>query len=153
MMRITWWSIFLLQYHLISDNYKTGDRTGSLYRHAEIRISSDWPTSMANIHPLVVKIAPDLEMPQIDSIAALLMKHEIDGVIATNTTLSRARRRNAAPCKEARRIKRCAPAETRSLEVIRRLNACPSRHTAHYRHGRHHGTADAEGKKSRRERA
>ncbi|HEX7234562.1 MAG TPA: dihydroorotate dehydrogenase (quinone), partial [Nitrosospira sp.] len=39
--------------------------------------------------PLVIKIAPDLEMRQIDAMAALLMKHEIDGVIATNTTLSR----------------------------------------------------------------
>lgn len=40
--------------------------------------------------PLLVKIAPDLELPEIDSIAALLMKHRVDGVIATNTTLSRA---------------------------------------------------------------
>ena len=39
--------------------------------------------------PLVVKIAPDLEPLQIDAIAALLMKYRIDGVIATNTTLSR----------------------------------------------------------------
>jgi dihydroorotate dehydrogenase len=40
--------------------------------------------------PLAVKIAPDLAPSQIDAIAALLMKHQIDGVIATNTTLSRA---------------------------------------------------------------
>ena len=39
--------------------------------------------------PMVVKIAPDLETVQIESIAALLMKHYIDGVIATNTTTSR----------------------------------------------------------------
>lgn len=39
--------------------------------------------------PLVIKIAPDLEMRQIDAMGALLMKHKIDGVIATNTTLSR----------------------------------------------------------------
>jgi dihydroorotate dehydrogenase len=39
--------------------------------------------------PVAVKIAPDLEPLQIDAIAALLMKHQIDGVIATNTTLSR----------------------------------------------------------------
>ena len=39
--------------------------------------------------PLVVKIAPDLEPLQIEAIAALLMRHRIDGVIATNTTLSR----------------------------------------------------------------
>ncbi len=48
---------------------------------------------LAQIHgkyvPMVVKIAPDLELAQIESIAALLMKHQIDGVIATNTTISR----------------------------------------------------------------
>ncbi|MFZ3017591.1 MAG: quinone-dependent dihydroorotate dehydrogenase [Gallionella sp.] len=39
--------------------------------------------------PLAVKIAPDLDTDQVREIAALLMRHRIDGVIATNTTLSR----------------------------------------------------------------
>ncbi len=39
--------------------------------------------------PLAVKIAPDLDAEQIKNIAALLIKHRIDGVIATNTTLAR----------------------------------------------------------------
>ena len=39
--------------------------------------------------PLAVKIAPDLDNEQIKQIAALLIKHHIDGVIATNTTLAR----------------------------------------------------------------
>lgn len=39
--------------------------------------------------PLVIKISPDLESPQIEQIAQLLIKHRMDGVIATNTTLSR----------------------------------------------------------------
>jgi len=39
--------------------------------------------------PMAVKIAPDLDEKQIESIAALLLKHRIDGVIATNTTISR----------------------------------------------------------------
>jgi dihydroorotate dehydrogenase len=39
--------------------------------------------------PLVLKIAPDLEDIQIQSIADLLRQHRMDGVIATNTTLSR----------------------------------------------------------------
>jgi len=39
--------------------------------------------------PLAVKIAPDLDEAQIDAIAALLARHGIDGVIATNTTVSR----------------------------------------------------------------
>src|SRR5690606_26442810 len=39
--------------------------------------------------PIVVKIAPDLDTRQIDIIAEQLPRHGIDGVIATNTTLSR----------------------------------------------------------------
>lgn len=39
--------------------------------------------------PLALKIAPDLEDTQIAEIAERLMRHKIDGVIATNTTLSR----------------------------------------------------------------
>lgn len=39
--------------------------------------------------PLVVKIAPDLTTDQIDVIAELLPRYGINGVIATNTTLSR----------------------------------------------------------------
>ncbi len=39
--------------------------------------------------PLVVKIAPDLDQAQIDVIAGILRRHKIDGVAATNTTLSR----------------------------------------------------------------
>ncbi len=39
--------------------------------------------------PIVVKIAPDLTEQEIESIAQSLMNNDIDGVIATNTTLSR----------------------------------------------------------------
>jgi dihydroorotate dehydrogenase len=39
--------------------------------------------------PLALKIAPDLDAAQIKQIASLLIQHRIDGVIATNTTLSR----------------------------------------------------------------
>lgn len=39
--------------------------------------------------PITLKIAPDLEQAQVNEIADLLMAHQIDGVIATNTTLSR----------------------------------------------------------------
>jgi len=39
--------------------------------------------------PLLLKIAPDLDDAQIEVIAALLARHSIDGVIATNTTLGR----------------------------------------------------------------
>lgn len=50
-------------------------------------------TSLAQQHgnyvPMTLKIAPDLSADQIVEIADLLMQHQIDGVIATNTTLSR----------------------------------------------------------------
>lgn len=39
--------------------------------------------------PLVVKVAPDLEDEQIPSIAEVVVRNEFDGVIATNTTISR----------------------------------------------------------------
>lgn len=40
--------------------------------------------------PLVVKIAPDVADEQIPRIADTLVAHDVDGVIATNTTISRA---------------------------------------------------------------
>ena len=39
--------------------------------------------------PIFVKIAPDLDEAQVDVIAATLKRHEMDGVVATNTTLTR----------------------------------------------------------------
>lgn len=39
--------------------------------------------------PIAVKIAPDMDAAQIDSIATAVQQCQIDGIIATNTTLSR----------------------------------------------------------------
>jgi dihydroorotate dehydrogenase len=39
--------------------------------------------------PIAVKIAPDLDRPQIETIAAALTRHAVDAVIATNTTVTR----------------------------------------------------------------
>ena len=39
--------------------------------------------------PMFLKIAPDLDESQIESIAATLKRHGMDGVIATNTTIAR----------------------------------------------------------------
>jgi dihydroorotate dehydrogenase len=39
--------------------------------------------------PMFVKIAPDLDTSQIDVVAATLQKNQIDGVVATNTTVAR----------------------------------------------------------------
>ena len=39
--------------------------------------------------PIFVKIAPDLDAAQVEAIAAALRRHDMDGVVATNTTTSR----------------------------------------------------------------
>ncbi|WP_296447603.1 quinone-dependent dihydroorotate dehydrogenase [Rhodoferax sp. UBA5149] len=39
--------------------------------------------------PIFVKIAPDLDEAQVEVIAAMLKRHAMNGVVATNTTLSR----------------------------------------------------------------
>ena len=61
------------------------DRLLNTLKSEQARLADDY----GKYTPLVVKIAPDLESKQITSIATLLIKHKIDGVIATNTTLSR----------------------------------------------------------------
>jgi dihydroorotate dehydrogenase len=50
-------------------------------------------TELAQKHgkriPIFVKIAPDLDEAQVGVIAATLVRHSLDGVVATNTTLAR----------------------------------------------------------------
>lgn len=49
--------------------------------------------TIATLHhkyvPLVVKIAPDLTLAQLQDLATVLLNQKIDGIIATNTTLQR----------------------------------------------------------------
>ncbi|SHL92624.1 dihydroorotate oxidase A [Nitrosospira sp. Nsp11] len=71
--------------------------------------------------PIAVKIAPDLDPQQIDSIAALLMKHRIDGVIATNTTISRAGIETLPYACESGGLSG-GPLAKRATAVIRRLH-------------------------------
>ncbi|WP_315139791.1 quinone-dependent dihydroorotate dehydrogenase [Achromobacter marplatensis] len=70
--------------------------------------------------PMAVKIAPDLTQEQIDAIADTLPRHGIDGVIATNTTLSRDSVAGQAHADEAGGLSG-APVHELSLKVIRRL--------------------------------
>jgi dihydroorotate dehydrogenase len=51
--------------------------------------------------PLFVKIAPDLDEAQVEVIAATLRRHGMDGVIATNTTISREQVKGLAHAEEA----------------------------------------------------
>ena len=81
---------------------------------------------LADIHgkyvPLALKIAPDMEAEQITQIARLLMLHRIDGVIATNTTLSRDAVTNLRHGNETGGLSG-APVRDKSTVVIRALAA------------------------------
>lgn len=70
--------------------------------------------------PMVVKIAPDLSTEQIDVVAGLLPRYDIDGVIATNTTLSRDAVQGLPHAQEAGGLSG-PPAHEPSLQVIARL--------------------------------
>lgn len=70
--------------------------------------------------PLAVKIAPDLTQEQIDVIADLLPRYGVDGVIATNTTLSRDPVKGLPHAEEAGGLSG-APVHALSLIVIERL--------------------------------
>ena len=75
--------------------------------------------------PLLVKIAPDLNDADIDAIAELALELSLDGIIATNTTISRSGLRSSASKVEACGAGGLSGAvlKTRSLEVLQRLYA------------------------------
>ena len=70
--------------------------------------------------PIFVKIAPDLDEAQIDVLAATLKRHEMDGVVATNTTLSRDAVQGLRHAKEAGGLSG-SPVLDSSNRVIRQL--------------------------------
>jgi dihydroorotate dehydrogenase len=72
--------------------------------------------------PIALKIAPDLEPEQIAEIAGLLLDNQFDGVIATNTTLSRQGVEGLPNAAESGGLSG-APVRLKSTEVIRQLHA------------------------------
>ena len=72
--------------------------------------------------PVVLKIAPDMEAGQVAQIARLLIHHHINGVIATNTTLSRGGVENLPHGAESGGLSG-APVRDKSIAVIRQLAA------------------------------
>ena len=72
--------------------------------------------------PLFVKIAPDLDVEQVQAIAAALQGHGMDGVIATNTTLARDAVQGLAHATEAGGLSG-APVLQASNRVIAQLRA------------------------------
>ena len=74
--------------------------------------------------PLLVKIAPDLADADIDAVADLALDLGLDGIIATNTTISRDGLRDSAAVADAGPGGMSgAPLRGRALEVLRRLHA------------------------------
>ncbi|MDE2401659.1 MAG: quinone-dependent dihydroorotate dehydrogenase [Burkholderiales bacterium] len=72
--------------------------------------------------PMFVKIAPDLDETQVGVIAATLQKNGIDGVIATNTTISREAVKGLKHAEEVGGLSG-APVLESSNQVIRQLRA------------------------------
>jgi dihydroorotate dehydrogenase len=72
--------------------------------------------------PVFVKIAPDLDEAQVDVIAATLRRHGMDGVIATNTTISRDAVQGLPHAEEAGGLSG-APVLAASNRVIAQLRA------------------------------
>ena len=70
--------------------------------------------------PIAVKIAPDLTEPEVESIAECLIANNIDGVIATNTTLSREGVEGLEHGEEMGGLSG-APVKEKSTEVIKLL--------------------------------
>jgi len=70
--------------------------------------------------PVAVKIAPDLDDAAIDAIAERLKVHDVDAVIATNTTVSRAGVKGLPHADETGGLSG-APLRARSTAVVRKL--------------------------------
>ncbi len=70
--------------------------------------------------PLVVKIAPDMADDDIEDVARALIEFELDGVIATNTTISRAGVEGLQHAQEAGGLSG-GPLTEKSTEVVRKL--------------------------------
>ncbi|MBY4865648.1 MULTISPECIES: quinone-dependent dihydroorotate dehydrogenase [Burkholderia] len=81
---------------------------------------------LADLHgklvPLALKIAPDLDDEQVKEIGDTLLRHKIEAVIATNTTLSRAAVQGLPHADEAGGLSG-RPVFDASNEVIRKLHA------------------------------
>ena len=81
---------------------------------------------LADLHkryvPIALKIAPDVDGEQVKNIADALLRHKFDGVIATNTTVSRDAVKGLRHAEEAGGLSG-APVFHASNQVIRALKA------------------------------
>lgn len=73
--------------------------------------------------PVLVKIAPDLSDDDVDAVADLALELGLAGIVATNTTVSRAGLRTPGVAELGAGGVSGAPVAQRSLQVLRRLHA------------------------------
>ena len=69
--------------------------------------------------PLLVKIAPDLSNPELDTILQVALENKVDGIIATNTTIGRSGLRDDNRDQAGGLSGK--PLATRSLEIIKTI--------------------------------
>ena len=102
-----------------------------------LRTLKEAQSALADEHgkytPIVLKIAPDLEPIVHERIARLLLMHRIDGVIATNTTISRTAVVGLTGATEVGGLSG-RPLRAQSTAVVRRQ---ARRRDSHHRSGRH----------------
>ncbi|MEX0981295.1 MAG: quinone-dependent dihydroorotate dehydrogenase [Bacteroidales bacterium] len=106
----------------ITDLHELQDQVGLeaiLWRLTDIRKEMDHYT------PVLLKISPDLNNKQIDTSLDIVMKYGIDGIVATNTTVSR---RNLSTSQETIEAigkggMSGAPLTARSLDIVRYIAA------------------------------
>jgi dihydroorotate dehydrogenase len=98
----------------------------SVLRPLLVRVRNELDTAeRARRIPLLLKIAPDLADADIDAVAELALELKLDGVIATNTTITRAglQASPAVVSELGTGGLSGAPLKQRALEVLRRLRA------------------------------
>jgi len=79
-------------------------------------------SKLQNPKPILLKIAPDLTLPQIDDVIDLALEIKLDGIVATNTTISREGlcNQSQATAKETGGLSGL-PVQKRSTEIVKYL--------------------------------
>lgn len=104
----------------LQSNEFLSDLLAALYEKIE---ALSYRSSSGLVKPLLVKIAPDLEWAEIDTLLDLCLQHKIAGIVATNTTLDRKGLKNRN--QDEMGGLSGAPLNYRSTEIIRHI----ARHT------------------------
>jgi len=73
--------------------------------------------------PFVIKVAPDLSSDEVKKMSELFLKHQVDGVIATNTTISREGVEGVKHSEEKGGLSG-APLTQQATEVLKQFHAC-----------------------------